>query len=190
MEYVRTKLGEEELVLRDLEEGDVETFVAYWHDSPAQHLDFLGVDREKLGVPDDTRERFRGSIRRDGDSDQERVVFVVTVAGRPVAYTNLHFVSADENYVHGHVVDPVMRGRGIGSLLAPRIVELAFRDFPIERLMLHTRPANSRVNHLLRSRLGVDQEVRDVRDPDGLPLPGEFCVAEIDRASVEQLACA
>jgi ribosomal protein S18 acetylase RimI-like enzyme len=83
-----------------------------------------------------------------------------------------------------------MRGRGIGSLLARRIVEIAFREFPIERLMLHTRPANTRVNHLLRSRLGVDQEVRDVRDPDGLPLPGEFCVAEIDRATVEQVTCA
>ncbi len=189
MDYVRTKLGEEELVLRDLEEGDIETFVAYWHDSPAEHLDFLGVDRDKLGTPDDTRERFRSSIR-DRDSGQERVVFVVTVAGRPVAYTNLHFVSADENYVHGHIVDPGMRGRGIGSLLARRMVEIAFREFPIERLMLHTRPANTRVNHLLRSRLGVDQEVRDVRDPDGLPLPGEFCVAEIDRATVEQVTCA
>jgi RimJ/RimL family protein N-acetyltransferase len=186
MEYLNTELGDAEVVLRDLDEDDIETFVAYWHESPAEHLDFLGVDREKLGTPDDTRERFRRSIR-SGDPNQERVVLVVTLDGRPVAYTNLHFVGPEENYIHGHVVDPEMRDRGIASLMSLRVIEVVFRQFPIDRLTLQTRAANGHINHVLE-KLGLELAPRNLTDPDGLPAPGEFRVCEIDRAFVQGLA--
>ncbi|HEX8745070.1 MAG TPA: GNAT family N-acetyltransferase [Thermoleophilaceae bacterium] len=183
MEYLHTQLGGAEVVLRDLADDDIETFVAYWHESPPEHLAFLGVDPDKLGTPDDTRERFRRSIR-NGDPEQERVVFVVTVDGRPVAYTNLHFVGPGENYIHGHVVDPEMRDRGIATLMSLRVIEVVFREFPIDRLHLQTRATNDRINHVLE-RLGFELEPRQLADPDGLPTPGEFRVCELDRAFVQ-----
>lgn len=185
MEYLHTELGEAKVVLRDLAEDDIETFVAYWHESAPEHLDFLGVDRDKLGTPDDTRERFRRSIR-NGDPHQERVVFVVTVDGRPVAYTNLHFVGPEENYIHGHVVDPEMRDRGIASLMSLRVIEVVFREFPIDTLILQTRPTNARINHVLE-KLGLEFAPQRLDDPDGLPAPGEFRVCEIDRAFARRL---
>lgn len=185
MEYLRTQLGDAEVVLRDLREADVETFVAYWHESPPEHLDFLGVDRGKLGTPADTRERFRRSIR-NGDPAQERVVFVVDLDGRPVAYTNLHFVSPEENYIHGHVVDEELRDRGLASLMSLRVIEVAFREFPIDRLILQIRATNARINHVL-GKLGLEFAPRHLTDPDGLPAPGEFLVCEVDRAFARRL---
>ncbi|MDQ3935488.1 MAG: GNAT family N-acetyltransferase [Actinomycetota bacterium] len=185
MEYLRTELGDAEVVLRDLREEDIEAFVAYWHESPPEHLDFLGVDREKLGTPDDTRERFRRSIR-DSDPSQERVVFVVALDGRPVAYINLHLLGPEENYIHGHVVDAELRNRGIASLMSLRVLEVVFREFPIETLTLQTRATNARVNHVLE-KLGLELEPRRLADPDGLPTPGDFRVCEIDRAFVRRL---
>lgn len=188
MEYLRTEFGDSEVVLRDLDEGDIETFVSYWHDSPPEHLDFLGVDREKLGTPADTRERFRRSIR-NGDPGQERVVLVVELDGCPVAYTNLHFVGPEENYIHGHVVDEELRDRGLASLMSLRVIEVAFREFPIDRLVLQIRATNGRINHVL-GKLGLEFAPRHLADPDGLPAPGEFLVCEIDRAFARGLVAA
>lgn len=185
MEYLHTQLGDAEVVLRDLREDDIETFVAYWHESPPEHLDFLGVDRRKLGTPADTRERFRCSIR-NGDPDQERVVFVVDLDGRPVAYTNLHFVGPEESYIHGHVVDEQLRDRGLASLMSLRVIEVAFREFPIDRLTLQTRATNDRINHVLE-KLGLEFAPRHLTEPDGLPGPGDFRVCEIDRAFARRL---
>lgn len=185
MEYLRTELGDAEVVLRDLDEDDIETFVAYWHESPPEHLDFLGVDRKKLGTPADTRERFRRSIR-SGDPRQERVVFVVTVDGRPVAYTNLHFVSPAKNYIHGHVVDEELRDRGLASLMSLHVIEVAFREFAIDRLILQTRATNDRINHVLE-KLGLESAPRHLTEPDGLPTPGDFLVCEIDRDFARRL---
>lgn len=185
MEYLRTELGDAEVVLRDLDEDDIETFVSYWHESPPEHLDFLGVDRKKLGTPADTRERFWRSIR-SGDPRQERVVFVVTVDGRPVAYTNVHFVSPAKNYIHGHVVDEELRDRGLASLMSLRVIEVVFREFAIDRLILQTRATNDRINHVLE-KLGLEFAPRHLTEPDGLPTPGDFRVCEIDRDFARQL---
>jgi RimJ/RimL family protein N-acetyltransferase len=185
VDYLRTQLGDAEVVLRDLKQGDIETFVAYWHESPPEHLDFLGVDRRKLGTPADTRERFRRSIR-NGDPDQERVVFVVDLDGCPVAYTNLHFVSPEENYIHGHVVDEELRDHGLASLMSIRVIEVAFREFAIDRLTLQTRATNHHINHVLE-KLGLEFAPRHLTEPDGLPTPGEFRVCEIDRSFARRL---
>jgi RimJ/RimL family protein N-acetyltransferase len=186
MEYLRAELNGEELVLRDLVESEIEVFVDYWHESPPEYLDFLGVDREKLGTREDTRERFRRSIR-SGDPRQERVVLVLTLAGRPIAYANLHFVHPMENYLHAHVVDPDMRDQGIASLLLLRTLQAVFDSFPIERLIIQTRPTNTRINHVLQ-KAGLTAETRFIPDPDGLPVPGEFCVYDVDPAWVSEMS--
>ena len=51
-----TRAGE--LSIRDAIAEDVDAFVSYWHESGDAHLQFLGIDRAKLGTVEDTRMRF------------------------------------------------------------------------------------------------------------------------------------
>jgi hypothetical protein len=84
-----THLGE--IVVRDVAEADLDALVAYWHGGGAD-LEFLGIDLDRLGTPEDTRARFRASIR-SGAVGQKAVAFVAEVGGRVVAYTNVNLTS-------------------------------------------------------------------------------------------------
>jgi RimJ/RimL family protein N-acetyltransferase len=186
VEYLRLSMNGEDLVLRDLGEQDIETFVSYWHDSPEEYLDFLSVDRQKLGSREDTRARFRRSIR-NGTGGQERVALVCDFGEQVIGYTNLHFVGPDETYIHAHIVNPDLRDLGIASFLLVHVLGVVFREFGVSRLLIQTRPTNTRINHVLE-KFGLEGSTRYVGDPDGLPHPGEFCVYEVEPAHLGRLA--
>jgi RimJ/RimL family protein N-acetyltransferase len=173
-----------ELVLRDLEPDDIDALVDYWIDADPAYLDFLGVDREKLGSDDDVRRRF-ASLIRTGDPDQERVAFVSTLDGVVTSYTNFHFVSPEENYMHAHVIRPSARGKGMASSSFANLMRVVFAEFPrVENLLFVTQPHNDRINHLL-TRAGLTGELRWYDEPDGLPRPGWFNVFTLTRRMVE-----
>lgn len=173
-----------ELVLRDLEPDDIPALVAYWVDADPAYLDFLGVDREKLGTADDIRQRFEAQIRT-GDPDQERIAFVSTLDGVVTSYTNFHFLSPEENYMHAHVIRPSARGKGMASSSFANLMRVVFEQFPrVEHLLLVTQPHNDRINHVL-TKVGLTHERRWYDEPDGLPLPGWFNVFTLTRQMVE-----
>jgi RimJ/RimL family protein N-acetyltransferase len=170
--------------MRDLEPDDIAALVAYWHEAEPSYLDFLGVDREKLGTPADTRRRFE-SLLRTGDPDPERVAFVWTADGEPVAYINLHFVSPDENYMHLHIIRPSIRGKGLASSLYATVMQIVFGEFSrVEQLLLVTQPHNEAINRML-TKVGLTFERRWYDEPDGLPRPGWFNVFSVTRRMVE-----
>jgi ribosomal protein S18 acetylase RimI-like enzyme len=181
MEYAQITFDGKDLVVRDLHDEDIDVFISYWHDSPDEYLDFLGVDRDKLGSRDDTRARFRQSIR-SGDDDQERIVIVGTLGDSIFGYANLHFAGAD-TYLHAHIVDPTVRRQGVGNVLFVTLFEVVFREFAPNGLVLQTRPRNTGINHLLQ-KFGLKCETRHLPDPDGLPTPGEFCVYQVTPAMI------
>jgi RimJ/RimL family protein N-acetyltransferase len=182
--YVQREHDGHELVLRDLEPGDIEALVAYWVDADPEYLDFLGVDRVKLGTADDIRGRFATMIRT-GDPDQDRVVFVTTVDGEVTTYVNFHFVSSGENYMHAHTIRPSARGKGLASGTFDELMRVVFREFrQVEDLLLVTQPHNDHINHVL-TKVGLTFERRWYDEPDGLPLPGWFNVFTVARRTVE-----
>jgi RimJ/RimL family protein N-acetyltransferase len=173
-----------ELVLRDLEPGDIDALVAYWVDADPEYLDFLGVDRAKLGTADDIRGRFATMVRT-GDPHQERVVFVTTLDGEVISYANFHFVRPDENYMHFHIIRPSARGKGLASSSFANTMGVVFAEFPwIDDLLFVTQPHNDRINHVL-AKVGLTYERRWYDEPDGLPLPGWFNVFTFSRHMVE-----
>jgi RimJ/RimL family protein N-acetyltransferase len=173
-----------QLVLRDLEPDDIDALVAYWVDADPEYLDFLGVDRAKLGTADDIRGRFESMIRT-GDPDQERVAFVSTADGVVTSYTNLHFVRPDENYLHAHIIRPSARGKGLASSSFANVMQIVFREFPrVDRLLLVTQPHNEAINRTL-TKVGLSFERRWYDEPDGLPKPGWFNVFTFTREMVE-----
>jgi RimJ/RimL family protein N-acetyltransferase len=174
----------QQLVLRDLEPADIDALVAYWHDADPEYLDFLGVDRDKLGTADDTRRRFE-SLIRTGEPDQERIAFVSTLGGVVTSYTNFHLVGPDENYMHAHIIRPAARGKGLASSSFANLMGVVFREFPqIDQLLLVTQPHNEAINRML-TKVGLTFERRWYDDPDGLPRPGWFNLFRFTRQMVE-----
>lgn len=173
-----------EVVLRDLEPGDIDALVGYWADADPAYLDFLGVDRRKLGTADDIRQRFT-SLVRTGAPDQERVAFVSTLDGVVTSYTNLHFVSPDENYMHAHIIRPAARGKGLASSSFANLMRIVFGEFPqVDKLLFVTQPHNDGINRML-AKVGLTFERRWYDEPDGLPEPGWFNVFTFTRQMVE-----
>jgi RimJ/RimL family protein N-acetyltransferase len=161
------------VAVRDIEESDIDMFVRYWHQSGDDHLRYLNIDRDALGTPEETYERFRASIRT-GDPDQQTVAFAITLDDDPVGgYFNLNRYSPLENYPHFHVMDEDHRAMGGASACMPYGFELLFELFPIERMVLQTRTRVIAINKLLDHFLPVVETVY-LEDPDGLAGPGEF----------------
>jgi hypothetical protein len=72
--------------LRDIGPEDVEGIVRYWYTSGDQHLEFIGIDRSRLGTLDDTRQRLLRAIWT-GDPKQQSLAFAITVNGDFAGYT-------------------------------------------------------------------------------------------------------
>jgi len=179
-----TRAGE--LCVRDAIAEDVDAFVSYWHESGDAHLQFLGIDRAKLGTVEDTRKRFL-EMRRQGP-DQASIAFTITLNGVVIGYTNINRYGPNDNYPHLHTyrssvksaaqfAKPVKRDNraGVAGALIGSILEMHFRLFPIRRLVLQTRTRNKRINGALDLYLPV-AETRHFDNPDGVAGPGEFHV--------------
>jgi RimJ/RimL family protein N-acetyltransferase len=168
--------------LRDLHPDDLDAIVHFWHASGDEFLDFLGIDRARLGTAEETRQRFLRAIRT-GDPDQQSLAFAITVNGDFAGYTLLNRYTPEINYSHWHITNPSLRGAGLSTALYPHRIKTYFDLAPIERLIHQTRTRNVAVNRMLDKHVPV-AETRFLEDPDGVALPGEFHLRYVLRKDV------
>lgn len=171
--------------LRDFGTEDVEAIVRYWFTSGDEFLDFMGIDRRRLGTMEDTRQRFLRAIRT-GDSNQGTFALAITFNGELAGYTLLNRYTPETNYSHWHITVPHLRASGISTALYPYRIKAYFDLVPIERLIHQTRTRNAAVNRMLDKYVPVT-ETRHIEQPDGVALPGEFHVRYVLRADVPKL---
>jgi hypothetical protein len=99
MEHARVKTPSGVAGIRDLQESDIQNVVAYWHESSAEHLDDLGIDRDRLGCPNSTYARFHRALR-SGNPDQPNIAFAITLDDEFVGYTlpsRFQYFDADDD---------------------------------------------------------------------------------------------
>jgi len=168
--------------LDDLSDGGVEAIVRYWHESSDAHLDFLGIDRARLGGPSDTRARFESALRT-GSPDQKSVAFAIRLDRALVGYTLLNRYAPEINYSHWHIIAAERRAAGLSSALYPHRIKLYFDLYPLARLTHQTRTRNIAVNRMLDKFVPV-AETKHVDNPDGVALPGEFHLRYVTRADI------
>jgi hypothetical protein len=168
--------------------ADADAYVNYWHHSGEKIKTLLGIDKTKLGTPEDSRERFLAMIRAP-DAAQASVVFTITLNDLVIGYTNLNCYGPSSNYVHLHTYYSSMRaavrtrgttpidsgsgGCGVATVLIGRIIAMCFSLFTLQRLILQTRPINYPINRALDLYMPVD-ETRYVENPAGLAAAGEL----------------
>ena len=177
---VQTPAGLAEI--RDLRAEDVGAIVRFWHSSGDAFLDFLGIDRARLGAEDDTRQRFLKAVP-SGDPDQANLAFAIDVEGELAGYTLLNRYSPEVNYSHWHVIDPHLRARGLSSALYPYRIRTYFEVGRIEKLTHQTRTRNVAVNRMLDKYVPIAR-TQYIENPDGVALPGEFHLRYVRRHDV------
>jgi len=185
MIHLRTNFHDREVIIRDIEESDVETLVSYWHDSDPAYLSSLGVNLEKRTSRDQTRRRFLSSLPGPR-TNPERATFIVTAAGQLVAYTNLNFKSMDEVYVHFHTLERSSFVKALVYFLFPDMLRILFSCFPITRLTMQTARDNLNINRFL-GKFGLVPKSVYLSTPDGMARAGQFHVYEIPRVAANQL---
>ena len=171
--------------LRDIAADDIESIVRYWFTSGEEFLDFMGVDRRRLGTMEDTRQRFLCAIRT-GAPSQKTFALAVTLDGELAGYTLLNRHAPETNYSHWHIMLPHLRGSGISTALYPYRIKTYFDLVPIERLIHQTRTRNTAVNRMLDKFVAVS-ETCHVEQPDGVARPGEFHLRYVMRADIPKL---
>jgi RimJ/RimL family protein N-acetyltransferase len=168
--------------LRDLAPADLPAIADYWLGSPAEYLDFMGVDRRLLASAEDIHRRFMNAIRT-GNQNQSSIALAITLDERLAGYTLLNHYSEDVNYSHWHVIDPNIRGRGVSTALYPYRIKTYFDVASISRLIHQTRTRNLGVNRMLDKFVSVS-ETKWIDRPDGFACPGEFHVRFVRRDDV------
>ena len=177
---VETRVGTAEL--RMLQAADVEAVVRFWHESGDEFLDYLGIDRTRLGTEDDTRQRFLRALP-SGDPQQSSLAFAIDVDGRLAGYSLLNRYTPEVNYSHWHIIHPDLRASGLSSALYPCRIRMYFDVAPMDRLTHQTRTRNTAVNRMLDKYVPV-AETRYVENPDGVALPGEFHMRYVRREDI------
>jgi hypothetical protein len=175
-----TAVGQAEL--RDLDPGGIDAIVRFWYESGDEFLDFLGVDRPRLGTPEATRQRFLRAIRT-GDPHQQSIALGITVNGVLAGYTLLNRYTPETNYSHWHIINPELRAHGLSTALYPHRMKTFFHLAPIDRLIHQTRTRNIGVNRMLDRFVPV-AETRYIENPDGVALPGEFHLRYVFRKDI------
>lgn len=179
MKYARAQLYGMEVVLRDMEEADVQSIVNYWYGNDPAYLQSLGVDLKKLVSKDEIERRLLSSIS-EGASNRTRAYFIVSSGRELVAYTNLNFRSADEAVAHFHILKRGIRSKAVAYHLFVEAIKTFFNLFPITVVVMQTSPENERINHFLQ-KFGLTHRKERLSDPDGMARAGEFNVYEIRR---------
>jgi len=171
--------------LRDLVREDIPAIVEYWTKSPPEFLEFMGVDRGRLGGDAEITARLSQAIRT-GDKAQANIAFGITLNERLVGYTLLNRYPEEENYSHWHIIVPELRGKRISTALYPLRVNAYFEVAPISRLIHQTRTRNVAVNRMLDKFVPI-AETKEIERPDGVALPGEFNLRYVWREDLSSI---
>jgi len=138
-----------------------------------------------LGGEVATTERLTQAIRT-GDEKQANIALGITLDGQLVGYTLLNRYLDEANYSHWHIILPVLRGKGISTALYPLRIKTYFEVAPIARLIHQTRTRNVAVNRMLDKFVPI-AETKQIENPDGVALPGEFNLRYVRREDVASI---
>lgn len=171
--------------LRDITAADIPAIADYWISMPEEALAYMGVDRRRLGSPDEIHGRFLNAIR-SGDTTQQNFALGITLNDRLVGYTLLNRHSAEVNYAHWHIIVPELRAKGLSTALYPLRIQAYFELAPIARLIHQTRTRNFGVNRMLDKFVSVS-ETKYIEKPDGVGSPGEFHLRYVRREDIPEI---
>lgn len=157
------------LDVREMRLDETELITEYFLSATPEHLQLLGVDRERLPPRDAWAPRFRQNAALP--LAERRGFFVIWLAdARPIGFSSCdQIVFGDHAFMHLHVTEPTLRQRGVGTVCVRRSVEIYFAALQLKRLFCEPNAYNTGPNRTLQS-----AGFRYVKTHDTVPGPINF----------------
>jgi RimJ/RimL family protein N-acetyltransferase len=145
-----------EVAVRDLERGDLDAYVEYWHRPDNRALAALGVDPRKVYPARKMREMLELNIATNAALAASQMSTVAIVyGGRTVGVHELTgLVPGDSAVMHAHIWDDALRGRGIGAISYVKAMKLYFERFGLTSIRFETPKVNAAANRI-KEKLGL-----------------------------------
>lgn len=146
----------DEVAVRDLEPGDLDAYVEYWHRPDNAALAALGVDPRKVFPAKKMREMMALTIANNAAAAESRMSTLAIVhAGRAVGVHELTgLVPGASAVMHAHLWDGAQRGRGIGLISYVKAMRLYFERFGLREIRFETPTVNAAANRI-KEKLGI-----------------------------------
>jgi RimJ/RimL family protein N-acetyltransferase len=139
------------LVVREMELDEVDLIIDYFHESTQEHLDLLGVDRDRLPAPDDWRAWYAYEYQRPLE-ERSTVLVIWELDTAPVGFSTADKITfGDEAHMHLHMPDREKRRSGIGTECVRETVDLYFRRLALKRLFCCPNAFNLAPNRTLQA---------------------------------------
>jgi RimJ/RimL family protein N-acetyltransferase len=129
---------------------EVGLVIDYFHGATPEHLEKMGVDPTRLPGRSDWRARY---VAEYGKPIPDRSVLLVIweLDEKPVGFsTSEKIVYGQRAHMHLHIVDPQLRGSGVGSAALPETIELYFSALKLKRLFCEPNAFNVAPNRALQ----------------------------------------
>lgn len=136
--------------VREMEPGEVDHLVGYFHGAGPEHLELMGVDPTRLPPPDLWRERLQREISLPIEA--RAVLPVIWLeADRCIGFSTADKISfGAEANMHLHIIEPEGRGRGAGAECVRQSARLYFDRLRLERLFSEPNAFNIAPNRALQ----------------------------------------
>lgn len=139
------------LSVRLMAESEVDLIIDYFHASPTEHLELIGVDPARLPQPEAWRSYYAATFQQPVET-RETLLLTWLDDDRPVGFSSADKIAyGDHAHMHLHVTTPGDRRRGLGVEAVKRSVALYFEQLKLKRLFCEPHALNAAPNRTLPS---------------------------------------
>lgn len=140
-----------ELTVRYYDERDIAAHVAYLFDSPGDFLEYIGIDLAKISDRDAWHVKLDQRLAEARTKGEPAKMIVAELGGRTVTLASLDLTGEDGvPRLHFHVMDPSLRGKGLGGPIFLAGVRAFSAYHGYKRFFIEPKAANAHMNALMR----------------------------------------
>ena len=140
-----------QLNVREMKFEEVGMIINYFHQATPEYLEMLGVDPNRLPLPEKWLEFYRHEYSKP---TEKRSTFLVIwkLDDTPIGFSTADkIVYGAEAYMHLHILDAKQRNAGSGTACVKETSRIYFDIFKLERLFCEPNAFNVAPNRTLQS---------------------------------------
>jgi len=139
------------LSVRELQETDINLIAKYWLNSDSSFLVSIGVDLDKLPARNELTQMLLNQL--SAPIEQKKSYCIIwQVDNRPVGHSNTNPTQFGEYaYMHLHLWDPDVRGKGFGTELMKMTLPYFFENLKLKKLYSEPYALNPSPNKTLEN---------------------------------------
>lgn len=152
-------MDNQHLSIRPLSFADVPLIADYWLNAPADFLEQMGADPQKIPK----RELFTNALHNQLQrplAERQSYALIWLKDNVPIGHSNLNpFTFGQSGFMHLHLWSAVNRGKGVGEFLAKESVKHYFKNLHLTELYSEPYALNEAPNKTLK-KIGFTLEKR------------------------------